>query len=197
MKPTIRFALAYTPLDIKPTAGTGSCLWVQNPVYLTFDPHPFARSLNWMTNEPITLIEALQFAMQYHIAVDSVTLVENLAFSMGYHLADTFSFTESFVPRVQSLRSFADSVALGNEQVRFNFRPGEMVETVTLNEQFAIHYTLRFNETIKIVEIFSNGKSQTFDDSFRVVEHGMLVSQNYFDTNTYFATDYFGESRTW
>ena len=195
---TVRFTLWHTPLDQRATAGGGSCLWVQQPVYLSFDSHPVARSLNWMTDEPVKLVEALVFSMGHQVTEDFVTLVEALTFSMAAHLADTFSFTESFVPTLTLFRTFTgDSITLGNEQVRFHFYPGEMVETVTLNELFSIHYTLRINETIKIVEIFSNGKSQTFDDSFRVVEHGLLVSQNYFDTNTYFATDYFGESRTW
>jgi hypothetical protein len=191
---TVRFTLWHTPLDLRVTAGGGSCLWVQQPVYLSFDAHPVARSLNWMLDEPIKLVEALQFAMQYHIT-DSVTLVEALSFATGRAFAETISFTESFAPQLTVFRTFDEIVKLVElYAMKFHAAP---VESVKLIETFAIRYGLNISETIKISEIFSNGKSESFDDGLHVVEHGLLVSQNYFDTNTYFATDYFGESRTW
>jgi hypothetical protein len=35
------------------------------------------------------------------------------------------------------------------------------------------------------------------NDSIALADHGAIVDQSYFDTNTYFAADYFGYGYTW
>jgi hypothetical protein len=191
------FASRYASIGFEVTAGGGTCIDMQVPKYLAFDGSLNPDSVNWMTNDNLHLVDALAFSLKLSTWFnDSFSCVDGLALTTRKPFADSFTFTEQLTKLMQWQRNYAESVTLA-ELVGKIFMPATVDESVTLTDAVAKLITKRFADVITLSETFSNGRNQNLADTFALHEAGVLNTQNYFDTHTYFAGDYFGETRTW
>lgn len=142
------------------------------------EPTAGGGSCLWMTKPVYLGFDTFPFArsINWMVTTDKVSLGETLKFNVE----------PNYIERVEL-----------DERIAVDWKLGHLAESVTLVESFGRGYYLKVDETIKLSTTFWNGHSWVMDDSVAVKERGLLVSQSYFDTNTYFAADYFGESRTW
>lgn len=194
---SIDFSYVTQLLAAKPTTG-GMCVSAFTQV-MTFDYYQTPHSINWMHNDSVVMVEALVFSLQLagDPFVETVTMVEDfepvLQWVRAY--ADTVSVPDVCAITMQWLRAYADAVSV-TDHIAIRSEP-VYGDQITVSDAVAKHVFKTFADTVAISDSFSNGKNEAVADNVGVTDHGSIVDQNYFDTNTYFLTDYFGYSYSW
>lgn len=191
--------LTYTVICGAVTAGQ-SCFSVTTQL-LCAGAYPVADSKNRVFADTVLVnSETVTFKVTKGLA-DSV-LMDDSTYFFAVHkvLTDTVTMAESFMPTTQWGRTYSDSITV-SENLGKTFKPADPAESITVPESVAKLVKKVFADNIVLTETFSNGRTQTPNDSVLTADTGVLLNQGYFDhtgnPNGYFADDYFGDKRTW